>query len=104
MSSEKNALRANNDVFLLEPPLQRSSVGAPPAGFSADALLRRQLILLVGMAGRYTGSYLDQSNGWRAAAILADIGQASLDRRIPTLMRYDFAGRVTNISSPMCAN
>jgi hypothetical protein len=47
------------------------------------------------MAGRYTGSYLDQSNGWRAAAILADIGQASLGRRIPTLIRYDSAGRVT---------
>ena len=44
------------------------------------------------MAGRYTGSYLDQSNGWRAAAILADIGQASLGRRIPTLIRYDFCG------------
>jgi hypothetical protein len=35
------------------------------------------------MAGRYTGSYLDRSNGWRAVAILADIGQASLVRRIP---------------------
>jgi hypothetical protein len=31
-----------------------------------------------GMAGRYTGSYLDRSNGWRAVAILADTGQASL--------------------------
>jgi hypothetical protein len=35
------------------------------------------------MAGRYPGSYLDRSNGWRAAAILADIGQASLVKRIP---------------------
>jgi hypothetical protein len=35
------------------------------------------------MAGRYTGSYLDQSNGWRAVATLADIGQASLVGRIP---------------------
>jgi hypothetical protein len=35
------------------------------------------------MAGRYTGSYLDRSNGWRAAAILADIGRASLVGRIP---------------------
>jgi len=26
------------------------------------------------MAGRYTGSYLDRSNGWRAVATLADIG------------------------------
>jgi len=32
------------------------------------------------MAGRYTGSYLDRSNGWRD---LADIGQASLVERIP---------------------
>jgi hypothetical protein len=35
------------------------------------------------MAGRYTGSYLDRSNGWRAAATLADIGRASLVERIP---------------------
>jgi hypothetical protein len=35
------------------------------------------------MAGRYTGSYPDQSNGWRAVATLADIGQASLVIRIP---------------------
>ena len=35
------------------------------------------------MAGRYTGSYLDRSNGWRAVATLADIGQASLVGRIP---------------------
>jgi hypothetical protein len=39
--------------------------------------------LVVGMAGRYTGSYLDRSNGWRAVAILADIGRASLVGRIP---------------------
>jgi hypothetical protein len=37
----------------------------------------------VGMAGRYTGSYLDRSSGWRAAATLADIGRASLVGRIP---------------------
>jgi hypothetical protein len=37
----------------------------------------------VGMAGRYTGSYLDRSNGWRAVATLADISQASLVGRIP---------------------
>jgi hypothetical protein len=36
-----------------------------------------------GMAGRYTGSYLVRSNGWRAVATLADIGQASLVGRIP---------------------
>ena len=35
------------------------------------------------MAGRYTGSYLDQCSGWRAVATLADIGQASLVGRIP---------------------
>ena len=40
-------------------------------------------ILMVGTAGRYTGSYLDRSNGWRAVATLADTGQASLVRRIP---------------------
>jgi hypothetical protein len=27
------------------------------------------------MAGRYTGSYLDQSNGWRAVATLADMAE-----------------------------
>jgi hypothetical protein len=37
----------------------------------------------MGMAGRYTGSYPDRSNGWRAVATLADIGQASLVGRIP---------------------
>jgi hypothetical protein len=35
------------------------------------------------MAGRYTGSYLDRSNGWRAVATLADIAQASLVRTHP---------------------
>jgi hypothetical protein len=37
----------------------------------------------VGMAGRYTGSYLDRSNGWRAVATLADTGQTSLVGHIP---------------------
>jgi hypothetical protein len=46
------------------------------------------------MAGRYTGSYLDQSNGWRAVATLADIGQASLVGRIPNI-NYDFASAAT---------
>jgi hypothetical protein len=27
------------------------------------------------MAGRYTGSYLERLNGWRAVTILADIAQ-----------------------------
>jgi hypothetical protein len=45
---------------------------------------------MVGMAGRYTGSYLDRSNGWRAVATLAEIGQASLVGRIPH-NNYDFA-------------
>jgi len=35
------------------------------------------------MAGRYSGSYPDRSSGWRAAAILAGIGQTSLVERIP---------------------
>jgi hypothetical protein len=35
------------------------------------------------MAGRYTGSYLDRSDGGRAIAILTDTGQASLVKRIP---------------------
>ena len=35
------------------------------------------------MAGRYTGSYLGRSYGWRTVAILADIGQASLIECIP---------------------
>jgi hypothetical protein len=35
------------------------------------------------MAGRYTGSYPDRSGGWRAATVLAGIGQASLVERIP---------------------
>jgi hypothetical protein len=38
---------------------------------------------VVGMAGRYTGRYLDRSNGGRAVAILADIGRASLVGRTP---------------------
>jgi hypothetical protein len=37
------------------------------------------------MTGRYTGSYLDQRSGWRAVAILADIGRASLVERIPNI-------------------
>jgi hypothetical protein len=36
------------------------------------------------MAGRYSGSYLDRWNGWRAAATLADFGRASLAKRIPS--------------------
>jgi len=39
--------------------------------------------IVVGMAGRYTGSYLDRSNGWRTVATLAEIGRASLVGRIP---------------------
>ena len=51
----------------------------------ASQFLTSPLMLgeVVGMAGRYTGSYLDRSNGWRAVATLADIGQASLVGRIP---------------------
>jgi len=43
-----------------------------------------------GMTGRYTGSYLDRSYGWRAVAILADIGRASLAARI-TSFTYAFS-------------
>ena len=46
------------------------------------------------MAGRYTGSYPDRSNGWRAVATLAEIGQASLVGRIPNIT-YDFASTAT---------
>jgi len=47
------------------------------------------------MAGRYTGSYLDRLEGWRAWATLADIGQASLVERIPQGVTYDFTRRAT---------
>jgi hypothetical protein len=40
------------------------------------------------MAGRYSGSYLDRSNGWRAVAILAETDQASLVGRIPQRRNY----------------
>jgi hypothetical protein len=39
-------------------------------------------VKLSGMAGRYSGSYLDRSHGRRAVAILAEIGPASLVGRI----------------------
>lgn len=35
------------------------------------------------MAGRYSGSYPERWDGWRAVTIQADIGQASLVGRIP---------------------
>jgi hypothetical protein len=38
---------------------------------------------VVGTAGRYTGSYLDRSNGWRTVATPAEIGLASLVGRFP---------------------
>jgi hypothetical protein len=47
----------------------------------------------VGMAGRYTGSYPDRPNGWRAVATLADIGRASLVGRIPKGSIKTFSGR-----------
>jgi hypothetical protein len=70
------------------------------------------------MAGRYTGSYLDRSNGWRAAAIPADIGQASLVGRIPEINMIScwgenqgpdrkFSGvsvHVAGLGSAACAN
>jgi len=67
------------------------------------------------MAGRYTGSYLGRANGWRAAAILADAGRASLIGRIPEINIASTAAtttpRQTNLAalpSPLplvaCAN
>jgi len=47
------------------------------------------------MAGRYTGSYLGRSNGWRAVATLTDIGQASLVGRIPKA-HYDITSAAGN--------
>jgi len=35
------------------------------------------------MAGRYAGSYLDRSDGWRTVAILVETGQASLIKCVP---------------------
>jgi hypothetical protein len=46
--------------------------------FALDPLAGIRCAMFSGMAGRYTGSYLDRSNGWRAVATLADIGRASL--------------------------
>ena len=51
-----------------------------PSQFLTSPLMLGEV---VGMAGRYTGSYLDRSNGWRAVATLADTGQALLVGRIP---------------------
>jgi hypothetical protein len=51
------------------------------------------------MAGCYTGSYLNRSNGWRAVATLADIGQASLVGRIPKF-NYDFASAEATKGAP----
>jgi hypothetical protein len=45
------------------------------------------------MAGRYTGSYLDRSNGWRTVATLAEIGRASLVGRIPKVSIRALRGR-----------
>src|SRR6516162_6062656 len=53
-----------------------------------------------GMAGRYTGSYLDRSNGWRAVATLADLGQASLVGRIPKF-NYDSASTEATKGAPI---
>ena len=49
---------------------------------------------VAGMAGRYTGSYLDRLDGWCAVATLADIGQASLVGRIPRIT-YDIVSKAT---------
>ena len=47
---------------------------------------------------RYTGSYLDRSNGWRAVATLADIGQASLVGRIPKMSIRTLPRRLGGVS------
>ncbi len=49
------------------------------------------------MAGRYTGSYLERLNGWRAAATLAKIGQASLVERIP-ISHLGFDDKMTTVA------
>src|SRR5262245_7159557 len=54
---------------------------------------------LRGMAGRYTGSYLDRSSGSRATATLAEVGQASLLRHIPTRTIRALRGKVTIASA-----
>jgi len=43
------------------------------------------------MAGHYAGSYLDRSYGWRAVAILVEIGRASFVGRIP-VFTYGLGG------------
>jgi hypothetical protein len=50
-----------------------------------------------GMTGRYTGSYFDRPNGWRAVATLAEIGQASLVARIPKMSFNYFARAVKGV-------
>ena len=57
--------------------------GAYDANLHCSGSFSRDAGCVVGMAGRYTGSYLDRPNGWRAVATLADIGRASLVGRIP---------------------
>jgi hypothetical protein len=53
--------------------------GAYDANLHCSRSLNRNATgCVVGMAGRYTGSYPDRPNGWRAVATLADIGRASL--------------------------
>jgi hypothetical protein len=55
-----------------------------------------------GMAGRYTGSYLERCNGWRAVAIL---GWHRLKLhsygRIPGVIRYHFLTETTIASASM---
>jgi len=51
------------------------------------------------MAGRYPGSYPDRSSGWRAAAILAGIGQASLVERIPLKTKGLGSARTRRVSA-----
>jgi hypothetical protein len=55
----------------------------------ARPVLRAACYLLTNAVGPYVGSY-----GWRAVAILADIGRASLVARIPRLLMLLLARRL----------
>jgi hypothetical protein len=56
-----------------------------------------------GMAGRYTGSYLERLNGWRAVPTLADIGQASLvdDELSAFEVKLDIASECLHVADAM---
>jgi hypothetical protein len=74
---QKHAERDGKDKAPMKPMKNRRAL------MVRDPLLQSYGTNPEGMAGRYTGSYLDRRNGWRTVAILADISQASLVERIP---------------------